>query len=50
MSEHRARFTLWNPKDAYLEGQGDLVSRLIMGIIRVTIWVIGVINLLTKFP
>ena len=30
----------------YLEGQGDLVSRLIMGIIRVTIWVIGVINLL----
>ena len=35
---------------AYLEGQGDLVSRLIMGIIRVTIWVIGVINLLTKSP
>ena len=34
----------------YLEGQGDLVSRLIMGITRVTIWVIGVINLLTKFP
>ena len=34
----------------YLEGQGDLVSRLIMGIIRVTIWVIGVINLLTKSP
>ena len=24
------------------------VSRLIMGIIRVTIWLIGVINLLTK--
>ena len=23
----------------YLEGQGDLVSTLIMGIIRVTIWV-----------
>ena len=34
----------------YLEGQGDLVSRLIMGIIRVTIWVIGIINLLTKSP
>ena len=32
----------------YLEGQGDLVSNLRMGIIRVTIWVIGVINLLTK--
>ena len=26
----------------YLEGQGDLVSGLIMGITRVTIWVIGV--------
>ena len=34
----------------YLEGQGDLVSRLIKGIIGVTIWVIGVINLLTKSP
>ena len=34
----------------YLEGQGDLVSRLIMGITRVTIWVIGVISLLTKSP
>ena len=34
----------------HLEGQGDLVSRLIMGIIRVTIWVIGVIKLLTKSP
>ena len=33
---------------SYLEGQGDLVSRLIMGIIRVTIWAIGAINLLTK--
>ena len=31
----------------YLEGQGDLVSRLIMGIIRVTTWVIWVFNLLT---
>ena len=36
--------------DLYLEGQGDLVSRLIMGINRVTIWVTGVINLLTKSP
>ena len=34
----------------YLEGQGDLVSSLIRGISRVTIWVIGVINLLTKTP
>ena len=34
----------------YLEGQGDLVSRSIMGIIRVTIWVIWVINPLTKSP
>ena len=32
----------------YLEGQGDLVSRAIMGILRLTIWVIGVMNLLTK--
>ena len=35
----------------YLECQGDLVHRLIIGIIGVTIWVIvGVINLLTKSP
>ena len=34
----------------YLEGQGDLVTRLIRGRTRVTIWVIGVINLLTKSP
>ena len=34
----------------YLEGQGDLVSRLVMGIIRVTIWVIRVLNPLTKSP
>ena len=33
----------------YLEGQGDF-NRLIMGIIRVTIWVVGVITLLTKSP
>ena len=35
---------------ACLEAQGDLVSRLIMGITRVTIGFIGVINLLTKSP
>ena len=34
----------------HLEGQGDLVTRLLMGISRVTIWVIGVINLLIKSP
>ena len=34
----------------YLEGQGDLVTRLIMGINGLTIWVIGVITLLTKSP
>ena len=37
----------WKAK--YLEGQGDLVSRLI-GIIRVNVWIIGVLNLLTKSP
>ena len=37
-------------RGAYLEGQGDLVSSLILGILRVTTWVIGVINLLTKPP
>ena len=36
--------------ECYLEGQGDLVTRLMMGIIGVTIWVIGVYNLLTKPP
>ena len=33
---------------SYLEGQGDLVNGLLMGITRVTIWVVGVITLLTK--
>ena len=32
----------------YLEGQGDSVKGLIMGISRVTMWVMGVISLLTK--
>ena len=40
----------WGLSKPYLEGQGDLVTRLIIGIIGVTIWVIGVINLLTKSP
>ena len=34
----------------YLEGQGDLVNGSIIGISRITIWVIGVVNLLTKSP
>ena len=34
----------------HLDGEGDLVSRLILGITRVTIWVLGVINLLTESP
>ena len=34
----------------YLEGQGHLVSRSMMGIVRTAIRVIGVINLLTKSP
>ena len=33
-----------------LGGSWDLVSGLIMGINGLTIWVIGVINLLTKSP
>ena len=33
-----------------LLGHQDLVSRLIMGITGVCIWLIGVINLLTTFP
>ena len=35
---------------AYLEGQGDSVSRLIIGITRVTILVVWVTNSLTKSP
>ena len=37
-------------KVSYLEGQGNLVMGLIIGIIRVTIWVTGVIKPLTKSP
>ena len=40
-----------NPvKRAYLEGHGGLVRRLIVGISRVTIRFIGVLNVLTKSP
>ena len=38
-------FTSWY----YLEGHGDFVSRLIMGMIGVIIWLI-VIKLVTKSP
>ena len=34
----------------YLEGHGDLLHGLKMGIIGVTIWLIGVTNLFTKSP
>ena len=34
----------------YLEGQGNLVSRLIRAIPGATVWVIRVIHLLTKSP
>ena len=41
---------LHDKHDSYLEGHGDLVNRLILGITRATMWVIRVINLLTKSP
>ena len=34
----------------YLEGHGDLVTGLIMGITGVIIWLMGVISILTKSP
>ena len=34
----------------FLEGHGDLVNTLMMGIIGAIFWLIGVINLLTKSP
>ena len=34
----------------YLEGHGYLGSGLILGIIGVIIWLIGIMNLLTKSP
>ena len=36
------------PDSNYLEGHGDLVSRLIIGITRFTMWVIRVVHLPTK--
>ena len=35
---------------ACLEGWGDLVTKLILGIFGVTKWVIGLINLITEPP
>ena len=46
----RSGFCILDSYIAYLEGHGDLVSRLKIGIIGVTIMVIGAINLLTKSP
>ena len=34
----------------YLEGEGGLISSLILGITWVTIWLIGATNLLTSPP
>ena len=45
---HQVSYSLNSEYPPYLEGQGDLVSRLIREISRITIWVVGVINLLTK--
>ena len=36
-------------RSAHLEGQGDLVTML-MGMTGVIVWLIGIINLLTKSP
>ena len=38
------------PKDAHLEGQADLVSRLIAPITHIVTLIIPMINLLTKSP
>ena len=38
------------PAKTLFGGQGHLVSSLIMGINGLTIWVLGVINLVTKSP
>ena len=42
---------MWTPLPSngdYLEGQGDLVGRFIMGIRGVSAWVIGATNLLSN--
>ena len=46
----RLRVTLSTFRTHYLEGHGDLVSGLMIGILGLTMRVIGVINLLTKSP
>ena len=46
----RAAGELLEADPCHLEGHGDLVRSLIRGITRATIWVIGVIHLLTKSP
>ena len=35
--------------ELYLEGRGDVVTGLVMGMSRGAVWVFGAINLLTKF-
>ena len=45
---HQVSYSLNSEYPPYLEGQGDSVSRLIREISRITIWAVGVINLLTK--
>ena len=50
MALHFGKEALETPGKRHLEGQGNLVRRLIKGITRVTIWVIGVLNLLTRSP
>ena len=47
LDPHSSR--LLNPKP-YLEGRRDLVSGFIMGVTGVTIWVLGVISILAKYP
>ena len=42
--------TTLHPIVSYLEGQGDLVSGLVMGKTRLTIWVIALITRLSKSP
>ena len=44
--EPRSRVMPKIPWILYLEGHGDLVSRLVMGITGVIIWLMGVMKLL----
>ena len=50
MKEIRSTKTSSSYSMPCLGGQGDLVSRLIHWINEITIWAIGVIDLLTKSP